>query len=207
MKLGARRPFHDGGAGLSVLRQFVQTVKEAKNPLKIHLVGHSTGAILHAYLAAALAGLEPTLRVASASLLAPAATVDLFRTHYRPLLNAKASAAGIDRMDIYNLSDKLELDDNVIKVYRKSLLYLVSRSFEEDPLPAGILGMDAYCNALGNEAKLSLKTSHGRVAGSKESNSESHGGFDNDPLTMNTVLRRVLGKKPAVPFTSDSLRY
>jgi hypothetical protein len=110
-------------------------------------------------------------------------------------------------MDVYNLSDKLELDDNVIKVYCKSLLYLVSRSFEEDPRPAAILGIDAHCKALGSPSSLSLHVSHGRIAGSKQSNSESHGGFDNDPLTMNTVLQRVLGKKPAVPFTSDSLKY
>jgi hypothetical protein len=207
MKFGARRPFTDGGAGMSVLRQFLRVLQTAKRPLKIHLAGHSTGAILHAYLASALAAIEPTLRVASASLLAPAATVELFETHYQPLLAARKSAGGIDRMDIYNLSDKLELDDHVIKVYCKSLLYLVSRSFEEDPRPAAILGIDAHCKALGSVARLSVHVSHGRVAGSKRSNSESHGGFDNDPLTMNTVLQRVLGKKPAVPFTSDSLKY
>ena len=45
------------------------------------------------------------------------------------------------------------------------------------------------------------------VAASKKSKSESHGGFDNDATTMNTVLRRILGKKPAHPFTPKSLKY
>jgi hypothetical protein len=67
--------------------------------------------------------------------------------------------------------------------------------------------MDAFRKSLAGAAMPSVRISHGRTAASKESNSESHGGFDNDPLTMNTVLRRVLGKKPTLPFTSDSLKY
>lgn len=207
MKLGAERPFLEGGAGLSVLQEFLKALAATGKPIKLHLVGHSTGAILHAHLCAALSWLDSGLRLASVSLLAPAATVELFRRNFQPMLTAKKSQAGIDRLDIYNLSDKLELDDHVIGIYRKSLLYLVSRSFEEDPRPSGILGMDAYCKALSRIKNLELHVSHGRVATSKASNSESHGGFDNDPLTMNTVLRRMLGRKPPVPFTSDSLKY
>jgi hypothetical protein len=41
----------------------------------------------------------------------------------------------------------------------------------------------------------------------KRSASDSHGGFDNDPATMNDVLKRVLGKPPAVPFTDKNLDY
>ena len=37
--------------------------------------------------------------------------------------------------------------------------------------------------------------------------STSHGGFDNDPATMNDVLKRILGKLPAAPFTKDNLDY
>ena len=36
---------------------------------------------------------------------------------------------------------------------------------------------------------------------------ETHGGFDNDPLTMNHILRRVVGKKPKQEFTRDTLKY
>jgi hypothetical protein len=39
------------------------------------------------------------------------------------------------------------------------------------------------------------------------SNSTSHGGFDNDPATMNDILRQVLGKAPARPFTPDDLDF
>lgn len=208
MKLGAERPFQDGRAGTSVLEEFLAAFAKAKKPLSVHLVGHSTGAILHGWLLTALARLAPGQRVASASLLAPAATVELFRERYRPLLTAPKSQAGINRMDIYNLSDRLELDDNVIMLYRKSLLYLVSHAYEEDPRPAALLGMQIHCRTLAAHLpKLEIHVSHGRVAESRRSNSESHGGFDNDPLTMNSVLARVLGKRPVQPFTSDSLRY
>ena len=208
MKFGAEAPFMADGAGLLVLSEFLDAISRSGKRVKLHLAGHSTGAILHAYLASALTQFERKIRVASASLLAPASTVSLFKSTYRPLLKAPRSQTGINRMDIYNLTDKLECDDTVIKIYRKSLLYLVSRSFEEDPRPAKILGMEKYKQGVGSGLpNLSIHYSHGNVASSKKSKSESHGGFDNDPATMNAVLRRILGKKPRQPFTKKSLEY
>jgi hypothetical protein len=37
--------------------------------------------------------------------------------------------------------------------------------------------------------------------------SHSHGGFDNDCATMNSVLTRVLGSAPKQPFTPRDLNY
>lgn len=208
MKQGAGRPFREGGAGLTVLDEYLQAFKKAGKAKNIHIVGHSTGCILHAYLLDAITNLSPGIRISSASLLAPAATVELYQSHYRPLLKTKKPHGGIDRMDVYNLSGKLELDDDVITVYRKSLLYLVSRSYEENPRPVKLLGMHKYSKNLASSlANLNIYFSQGRVTGAKHSGSESHGGFDNDPLTMNSVLQRVLGKKPAHPFTKKSLKY
>lgn len=208
MKFGAKAPFTGKGAGTVVLTELLNAIGQAKKPIKLHLVGHSTGAILHAYLASALLQFEGKIRVASASLLAPAGTVDLFKTEYRPLLKAPRSQTGINRMDIYNLTDKLERDDSVIKVYRKSLLYLVSRSFEENPRPVKILGMEKYKKGVAaGLTNLAIHYSAGNVASSKQTKSESHGGFDNDPTTMNTVLRRILGKTPKQKFTKKSLKY
>jgi hypothetical protein len=42
---------------------------------------------------------------------------------------------------------------------------------------------------------------------SSKTRSSTHGGFDNDPVTMNHILRDILGRAPAQPFTSDSLKY
>ena len=36
--------------------------------------------------------------------------------------------------------------------------------------------------------------------------SQSHGGFDNDETTMNDILATILGGKPKHPFTPDVLK-
>ncbi|MEM7432767.1 MAG: C1 family peptidase [Pseudomonadota bacterium] len=209
MKKGARRPFNDGRDGTLVLNEFLQAMSNSGKPKHIHLVGHSTGCILHSYLAAALLKLDPTLRISSASMMAPAGTVDLYQSHFRPLLKTPGSQGGIDRMDIYNLTGRLERDDSV-GPYRKSLLYLVSRSFEDNPLPARLLGMRKYSKHLASSvSRLNIYYSDGTISGSAtKTASKTHGGFDNDKYTMNSVLKRVTGKsKPDKPFTKKSLKY
>ncbi|MEA3242249.1 MAG: hypothetical protein U9Q19_02270, partial [Pseudomonadota bacterium] len=155
--------------------------------------------------------LAPALRIASCNLLAPACRVDLFRSHYLPHLVADANAFGIDGMRIFNLNDKLERNDQVAGVYRKSLLYLVSESFEEG-VPEAILGMKKYAAELqqqgdirGLDEKLKIYYSDGLE--DEATASTSHGGFDNDPATMNTLLETILGSAPEHPFTRDSLDY
>jgi hypothetical protein len=104
--------------------------------------------------------------------------------------------------------DRLEQDDTVIGIYRKSLLYLISRSFEEDPRPAAILGMENYSKSLAaRHRNLRIIFSRGSAPRPRYTQSDSHGGFDNDPLTMNSVLSRVLGGKPVKPFSKASLQY
>ncbi len=206
MKLGARMPFQAEGAGYRVLQTFLDELAANGKKLKIHLAGHSTGAILHAYLVEAFARLAPKQRIDSVSLLAPAATNELFKSQYLPLLESAKSESGINRMTIYNLSPELELDDSVAGVYRKSLLYLVSRSFEENPRPASILGMQVHNKPLvSSSAKLEFRYSDGPR--SKHTAAQSHGAFDNDVRTMNAVLREILRKKPGFAFTEQSLKY
>jgi hypothetical protein len=138
--------------------------------------------------------------------MAPAGTVELFHDNYRPLLKTPKSQTGINRMEIYNLTDKLELDDSVAGVYRKSLLYLVSRSFEDGELPAALLGMEKHKRGVATGLN-NLKMLYSSGSETRKTRSESHGGFDNDPATMNSIVQRILGKKPAQPFTKKSLRY
>jgi esterase/lipase superfamily enzyme len=195
MKQGARSPFVSAtNDGSLVLKAFLDSFAKSGKPKKIHLAGHSTGGILMAHLWNALDRLDPGHKLGTVSLMAPAATVDDYRALFRPLL-AKAR-----NMTIYNLSAELEKDDKVAFVYRKSLLYLVSNAFEEhDVMP--ILGMQIFNKGLtGVDIVYSEKNG-------KRSASTSHGGFDNDPATMNDILRRVLGKAPTVPFTETNLDY
>jgi hypothetical protein len=56
--------------------------------------------------------------------------------------------------------------------------------------------------------RLFFHYSKGRVTSGVRTASASHGGFDNDPATMNDVLKTVLGKsKVPHPFTKESLTY
>lgn len=208
MKFGARNGFEEQHAGTQTLRAFVEALSQRQQlSLGIHLAGHSTGGILIAYLLEALEEIAPRLRISSCSLMAPAATIDLYKSHYQARLADPASPFGIDQMTLYNLSDELEKNDNVAQIYRKSLLYLVSRAFEEDT-PASILGMQRYSQALeGSTKRLEVLYSQGDPLREPRTLSTSHGGFDNDPATMNDILHRILGKKPKRPFTKADLSY
>jgi len=207
MKSGARTPFEPGGAGMAVIRAFIDAFAAVGRDPNIHLVGHSTGGILMAYLLDAMGDLSPGLHVRNCLLMAPAATVSLFKTHYQPLLLGD-TPFGIDKMTVYNLNRQHEKDDNVAQVYRKSLLHLVSRSFEER-LPSPILGMEVHNDELRECApgRLEFIYSTGPEDNRSRTQATSHGGFDNDPATMNDILRNVLGKEPKRPFRKDDLEY
>ncbi|WP_421842361.1 C1 family peptidase [Marinobacter algicola] len=202
MKYGARAPFRTASAnGTDVLKRILGTIRSLDREVKVHVVGHSTGAILHAHLLARALELFPDLTISSCSLLAPAATNDLFEEHYRGPLSDER----IQEMCIYNLTKKQELDDHVAGVYRKSLLYLVSRAFEDDPV-APLMGMQRYNESLDVEG-LPLEFVYSKDTKKPRARCESHGGFDNDPYTMNDVLRRILGEKPNPEFTKEILSY
>jgi hypothetical protein len=55
--------------------------------------------------------------------------------------------------------------------------------------------------------RLDFAYSHGRDQSAASTESESHGGFDNDPVTMNHVLERILGRPPEPAFTERNLDY
>lgn len=205
MKSDAKASFRAASKpGRQTMKAFLDALAaDGAKPKKIHLVGHSTGAILVAHLLQALVKMKVKTRVESVSLLAPAATVDLYESHYRPLLKSAASKFGINKMNVYNLDEEHELDDHVMHVYRKSLLYLVSNAFEEE-LGVPILGMQEFSRKIAPQPRLRFVYSPKNAAKAK---STSHGGFDNDPATMNDVLETVLGQTPQHLFTEDNLDY
>jgi len=206
MKKDARIAFNEDAPGTFALKAFLDVLKVRKpgNRIKLHLVGHSTGAVLIGHLLSSLMRYKATIE--SVSLLAPACTVDFFHQHYLPVLD-QVGRLKVNKLDVYNLHDDLEQDDKVGSklLYRKSLLYLVSNAFE-DKRPTSLLGMDSFKNEVKVTARgPNIFRSNG-ISGNK-TRSKSHGGFDNDPFTMNSVLETVLGKKPGEPFTKKSLKY
>ena len=173
----------------------------------VHCLGHSAGAVFHSHFVPTLldAGLSS---VNSLHLLAPAVTTELFE---RQLLGLVGQ--GIGHLSLFTMDEKTELADNVIKAYRKSLLYLISRALEPD-IPTPILGLeeslraDASLRALfdyprGKAQNADLIFSPNTAGGSHGANSTTHGGFGNEPDTLNSIARRITGKSNLTPFPAN----
>jgi len=208
MKEDAFLPFevHADGVisdGLFVIKAFVDALKDTR--MKIHLAGHSTGAVLLGHLLSALDVLELPGLISSCSLMAPACSIDFYKEHYEPRLEGVGgdmAKVKLPALTIYNLTRKLELDDNVSFVYRKSLLWLVSRALERQTNKP-LLGMQMYAKKLASHPGLSINYSNGKKGVSR---STSHGGFDNDVSTMNNIMKQILGEPPKKPFTKKEMK-
>ena len=190
------------GHGADQLAERIANYALNVEPVELHLVGHSAGSILLSNLVPAL--WEWDLRVETLSFFAPACTTELFCELVLPYFGAGRC---VDRITIFNLSDQAERDDNVAKVYRKSLLYLVSEAFEPSKKTA-ILGMDRFLkadkrivSALGgpvhSEGPTVIYSKRGASV-TLRSESKSHGGFDNDAATLDSMLRIVKGTNAGV---------
>jgi len=208
MKRDARLPFvvdseTDFGDGVFVIKTFAEALHGTG--LKIHLAGHSTGAVVIGHLLSALDLVDVPDLIESCSLMAPACTTNFYREHYQQRLgnqNSSGSNIRIPKLDLYNLNDELEKDDNVVFAYRKSLLYLVSRAFERESAKP-ILGMQRYASKIKAHPSLKIVYSDGKSG--NITRSTSHGGFDNDARTMNSMLKRILGGRPPEPFQDNEM--
>lgn len=199
------------------VQQALQAVSTAEqNKWELHIVAHSAGSIFIAHALQHLCSLGIPLK--SIQFLAPAITLSDFEHLVVPVVKAKQCPVPT----VYILSDEAERDDTV-SVYGKSLLYLVSNAFERER-ETPLLGMqrfiqygnwdsrlvNANVNALLSREKNGLP--HLVIAKSSTpvpsaSGSSSHGGFDNDVDTMNSVLWRILGREPSFPFEARDLNY
>ena len=105
-----------------------------------------------------------------------------------------------------------ELADNVATVYRKSLLYFVRNACEEPVHATPILGLEESVRADADLAQWFGLTGGApaagvdviwsptaTVSGPSATRSRTHGGFDNDAPTMNSVMYRIL----ALPATEE----
>ena len=137
---------------------------------------------------------------ASESRVAPACTVDFFESHIKPAVTDSL----VNELHHFLLDDDTERDDNVAGIYRKSLLYLVSRSMQSKERAVPLMGMEKHWEqiepALPHQVKTYLTDQN-----SQDTSSTSHGGFDNDARTMNSLLRLVLGSKSHDGFDRDDL--
>jgi hypothetical protein len=159
-----------------------------RSKVRLHLVGHSAGSILHSHVVDRLGRKGWTFE--SVNFLAPAVRVDLFEETVIPaMMNGT-----VKRFNQFHLSDDVEQKDPTCKPilgYSRSLLYLVSQSFEHGQTTP-ILGMEKYFND--RIASRKLANIYSLAAPGKESKSTTHGGFDDDQATMMSVSTLIKGK-------------
>ena len=231
MKENAARAADAGGGTFLLARHFVE-LRERYPELRIHLIGHSAGAIVLGELLDELRSQPVDQKVQSMSLYAPACTMDFAA---RKL--GRAIEDGVldrDRVAMELLSDDNERDDNVVKIYRKSLLYLVSRALEKNH-KTPLLGLhsawwsqdpqdydrDTYDRDKEHPdivawkdvwqggpdplivEKREVVTSTERSAAGEGFIKATHGSFDNSIETIDRTIRTILGRNP--PVAIDNL--
>jgi hypothetical protein len=156
-----------------------------RSKIRLHLIGHSAGAIVHSLIVQRLA--ERGWKFESVNYMAPAVRADSFVSEVVPSIRSGV----VKRYNQFSLLDDIEQKDHTcepILGYTRSLLYLVSQSFEHGQVTP-ILGMQMYFQqqiALQNLPNVKLFTSPG-----ESSQSTTHGGFDDDPMTMNKVISLI----------------
>jgi hypothetical protein len=197
----------DYDGGFKGLPPLLRALDKAGGP-KLHLVGHSAGSIVLGRLLSALKrfGLSD-LEIGGIHLMAPACTVEFFNTHYSDYLAGRGALKLADKLYIYAMSDELELKDTVgltgfPSPYGRSLLYLVSRAYEDVP-KTPIAGMEIFASGLKPSSKLKIDYARSAVTAST-----SHGGFDNDAVTLTSIMGRILqGAVPKPPQKEELTGY
>ncbi|HJV49634.1 MAG TPA: C1 family peptidase [Geothrix sp.] len=182
----------DSGAA-HLYRIFGQSAGMGRDKVRLHLIGHSAGAIVHCHLAKRMA--KDGWQFGTVAFMAPAATSQLFKDTLLPLIKSRK----VDHYHQFHLSDRAESQDNTCSAllgYNRSLLYLVSQSFEGQR-KAPILGMETYFKDI--QTQLGPGTFGVTTAPCPESASTTHGGFDEDGATMNSILDLISHQAQRAP--------
>lgn len=194
---GARRagmPKEDVPGGLLLYESFAAE-KVKPEQVRLHLVGHSAGAIVHSFLADRLA--KAGWGFQSITFMAPAVNLDTFSRTIAPHLGKK-----VQRYVQLHLTEQAEEDDPTCKpilYYQRSLLHLVANSFEPDR-PTRILGLqrdfERWKTTL-PQGKQNFMQSF--ASPGDQAQATTHGGFDDDDRCLQTVLKVIAGTLPMAP--------
>ena len=199
-----------GSLVAALLRKYLDEHTDV--PTEVHLVGHSAGSIFLARLIERLG--DADIGIESLTYLAAALRTDSWVTDVLPCLRQ----GKVKRFTAFGLSPTRELDDvcgtGGVAIYRKSLLYLVSRAFEI-PAPGAtsqevpLVGMARFADqtvkgtsltgAVASLDDAALVWSPSATPPDLRSDSSSHGGFDDDTTTMTSVLLRILRSTAVQP--------
>jgi hypothetical protein len=190
-----------GGANIFADKLIAWLSKPATPALSLHAVGHSAGSIFLGHWLPMF--IEKAKRaklkkpITTLSLLAPACTSVFFKEKLLPPIQAKEIASFAE----FTMMVAAERADTLIGIYQGSLLYFVRNACERECPP--LLGLEE--SVRGDAALLQFFALSGGVpqadlvfsptttnSGRFASQALTHGDFDNDPATMNSVLRRIL---------------
>ncbi|THJ24742.1 MAG: peptidase C1A papain [Nitrospira sp. CG24E] len=158
--------------------------------VRLHLIGHSAGSILHSHVVHRMG--EQGWTFETVNFMAPAVRVDLFEETVIPAIKN----GRVKRFNQFHLSDDIEQKDPTCKPilgYTRSLLYLVSQSLEQGRMTP-ILGLEKHFNDM--IAAKQLANVYTCAAPGKESKSTTHGGFDDDQVTMRSIISLMKGNVP-----------
>jgi hypothetical protein len=204
MKFTASAASAEGGAAAYVVQKLVQLQQNHGGKFELHATGHSAGAIFHSYFVPLAVANQ--VKFKTLQFLAPAVRVDEYQRRLARLLANR----DVGDLTIYTMRRDLERKDTTSPLYRKSLLYLISHGLEHD-LNAEILGLEDSIKkdkALARSLGIGAPSANARVVWSitkGESESTSHGAFDDDPPTMTSVARRVLGGEPKQKYPEKEI--
>jgi hypothetical protein len=157
--------------------------------VRLHLIGHSAGAIVHSHVVDVLC--KQGWQFATVTFLAPAVRRDEFARLVLPRIGD-----GVEAYYQFHLKEDVEAKDPTCRPilgYGRSLLYLVSESFEGGQRTK-ILGLakdfapGGADLAPGEPAIADHPGVTAFAAPGPKSASSTHGGFDDDELTMRSVI-------------------
>jgi hypothetical protein len=172
------------GGGMVLYRAAMQSPAFKPRRDRIHLVGHSAGSVVHAHLVDALAPRGWKFR--TVNFMAPAARLDLFTAKLLPHVRSGKVA----QYNQWHLSDALERADPTCRPilgYGRSLLYLVSQACEGG-VPTPLVGMERSFDEI---RRLGLANVKAYTAQCADTAASTHGAFDDDEVTMRSVIRRI----------------
>jgi len=213
MKDNARIANEGSGGGEYIAGKIAELAAQHPDDMEIHTVGHSAGSIFNAHFMKSIINKGGSVK--SAHFLAPAISRKDFNKHVAPFLGNS-----IGHLTLFTMIKRLEKADTVAGIYRKSLLYLIYGALE-DKRNTDVLGLELSLRGnrkltklFGLGKKLSKKAEvvwspSNDIASGSASQSKSHGGFDDDPATMQSVARRILnnrGGEPLPPFPENGNR-
>lgn len=160
----------------------------APGQARLHLIGHSAGAIVHSYVVSALASLGWEFE--TVNFMAPAVRVDTFCNTVVP----RIQQGHVKHYHQLHLAEEMEEQDPTCRPicgYGRSLLYLVSESFEHGRRTP-LLGMEKYYADMETSLPANVaERMRSWAAPHAGSLSTTHGGFDDDDRALESIVRLI----------------